>query len=215
RHYGVSNVYGEHFRRVAVSDENRKGLLGQASILAVTSYATRTSPVLRGKWVLEQLLGTPPPPPPPNVPSLEENSSDGKPLSVRQMMERHRANPACASCHRIMDPLGFALENFDATGKWRWRDANGPIDASGILPDGTRFAGPAELRHLLLQRSDQFVTTVAEKLLTYALGRGLEYYDAPAVRSIVREAASHDYRWSALIVGIVRSTPFQMRRAGA
>jgi hypothetical protein len=212
-HYGVPNVYGSHFRRVAVADDNRKGLLGQASILAVTSYATRTSPVLRGKWVLEQLMGTPPPPPPPDVPSLEENSGDGKPLSVRQLMERHRVNPACASCHKVMDPLGFALENFDAVGRWRATEAGLPVDASGLLPDGTRFEGPAELRKILLSRPEQFVRTVTDKLLTYALGRGIEYYDAPAVRAIMKDAAREDYRWSALILGIARSTPFQMRRS--
>jgi mono/diheme cytochrome c family protein len=214
RHYGISNVYGSHFRRVAVSDENRKGLLGQSSILAVTSHATRTSPVMRGKWVLEQLLGTPPPPPPPDVPSLEEKKGeDGKPLTMRQQMERHRANPACASCHRLMDPLGFALENFDATGKWRTIEGSTPIDASGLLPDGTRFQGPAELRRLLLGRPEQIAKTITEKLLTYALGRGVEYYDAPAIRGILREAASGGYRWSSLVLGIVKSAPFQMRRS--
>ena len=212
-HYGILNVYGSHFRRVAMADENRKGLLGQASILAVTSYATRTSPVLRGKWVLEQLMGTPPPPPPPDVPSLEENSGDGKPLSVRQLMEKHRVNPACASCHKVMDPLGFALENFDAVGRWRTMEANLPVDATGVLPDGTRFEGPAELRKILLSRPEQFVRTVTDKLLTYALGRGVEYTDAPAVRAIMKEAAPDEYRWSSLILGIAKSTPFQMRRS--
>jgi hypothetical protein len=215
RHYGIGNVYGSHFRRVPVTDENRRGLLGHSSILAVTSYATRTSPVMRGKWVLEQLLGTPPPPPPADVPSLEEKKGDdGKPLTMRQQMEQHRANPACASCHRIMDPLGFALENFDATGRWRTIEGSTPIDASGVLPDGTKFQGPVELRKILLERSDVIAQTVVEKLLTYALGRGVEHYDAPAVRAILRDAAP-EYRWSSLVIGIVKSRPFQMRRSSS
>ncbi|MCH8268982.1 MAG: DUF1588 domain-containing protein, partial [Acidobacteria bacterium] len=214
RHYGIPNIYGSHFRRVTLSDENRRGLLGQGSILTVTSYATRTSPTLRGKWVLEQLLGTPPPPPPPDVPSLEERKDDdGKPLTMRQQMELHRVKPACASCHRLMDPLGFALENYDATGKWRSKVGNTPIDASGVLPDGTEFQGPAELRKLLLSRPEQLVHTITEKLLTYALGRGVEYTDAPAIRRMMREAAPGGYRWSSLVTGIVKSTPFQMRRS--
>ena len=213
RHYGIRNVSGSHFRRVTLSDENRRGLLGQGSILTVTSYATRTSPVLRGKWVLEQLLGIPPQPPPPDVPSLGKDTEDGKLLTVRQQMEKHRVNPACASCHKLMDPLGFALENFDATGKWRTHEANAPVDASGVLPDGTEFQGPAELRKLLLSRPEQLVQTVTEKLLTYALGRGVEYTDAPYVRRILREAAPGDYRWSSLILGIVNSTAFQTRRS--
>jgi hypothetical protein len=214
RHYGVPNVSGARFRRVTLTDENRKGLLGQGSILMVTSYATRTAPTIRGKWLLENILGAPPPPPPPNVPSFDETrTADGKPLTVRQQMEQHRVNPACASCHKIMDPLGFALENFDATGKWRTTDGTGPIDASGVLPDGTKFEGPAELRKLLLSHPEQLVHTVTEKLLTYALGRGVEYYDAPAIRKIVRESAPGDYRWSSVIVGIVKSMPFQMRNS--
>jgi hypothetical protein len=180
----------------------------------VTSYATRTAPTIRGKWLLENLLGTPPPPPPPNVPSLDETkSADGKLLTVRQQMEQHRVNPACASCHKIMDPLGFAMENFDSTGKWRTTDGSAPIDSSGVLPDGTKFQGPAELRKILLSRPEQIVHTVTEKLLTYALGRGVEYYDAPVIRKIVREAAPKDYPWSSLIIGIVESMPFQMRTA--
>jgi hypothetical protein len=214
RHYGVPNVYGGHFRRVRVSDENRKGLLGQGSILMVTSYATRTAPTIRGKWLLENVLGAPPPPPPPNVPSLDEKkSADGKLLSMRQQMEQHRTNPACASCHRIMDPLGFALENFDATGKWRTNDASGPIDASGTLPDGTKFNGPADLRKILVSHPEQLVHTVTEKLLTYALGRGVEYYDAPAIRKVIQESERNDYRWSSVILGIVKSMPFQMRNS--
>ena len=213
RHYGIPNVYGNHFRRVTLEHEERKGLLGKGSILTATSYANRTSPVLRGKWVLDNVLGTPPPPPPPNVPELEEASSDGQPRTMRQRMEEHRANPACAVCHARMDPLGFALENFDAIGGWRATEAGRPIDSSGVLPDGTQFEGASGLREVLLSRREEFVRNVTEKLLTYALGRGTEYYDAPAVRSIMREAAPSDYRWSSLIVGIVKSTPFQMRRS--
>ena len=214
RHYRIPNVYGSHFRRVTLEDQERRGLLGQGSILTVTSYPNRTSPVLRGKWLLENILGTPPPPPPPNVPALKDRGKDGEALSVRQRMEQHRANPACASCHARMDPLGFALENFDGIGRWRTTsEANTPIDASGMLPDGTRFQGPVGLREILLDRREQFVTTVTERLLTYALGRGVEYYDAPAIRRIRREAAPNDYRWSSLISGIVKSTPFQMRRS--
>ncbi len=213
RHYQIPNVYGSHFRRVTVNDEARRGILGHGSVLTVTSYANRTSPVLRGKWVLENILGAPPPPPPPDVPELKERDQGGKKLSMRQQMEQHRANPSCIVCHAQMDPLGFALENFDGIGGWRTIDANAPIDASGVLPDGTSFEGPAGLRQVLLSRSEEFVTNVTEKLLTYALGRGAEYYDAPAIRKIVREATHGDYRWSSLIMGIVQSTPFQMRRS--
>ena len=215
RHYGIPNVYGNQFRRVTLTDENRRGLLGQGSILMVTSYAARTSPTIRGKWLLTNLLGTPPPPPPPNVPSLKDRGDDGKILSVREQMEQHRANPACAVCHARMDPLGFALENFDAVGKWRTTSgvSNTPIDASGVLPDGTKFQGPAGLRKVLLSHPEQFVDTVTEKLLTYALGRGLEYFDMPVVRKIVRDASAADYRWSSLILGVIKSTPFQMRRS--
>jgi hypothetical protein len=215
KHYQIPNVYGSHFRRVTLTDERRRGLLGQGSILMVTSYANRTSPVLRGKWLLENILGTPPPPPPPNVPALKDRGTDGKILSMRQQMEQHRANATCASCHQHMDPLGFALENFDLVGKWRTTsgDADTPVDASGTLPDGTKFSGPAELRKVLLSNRERFVSTVAEKLLIYALGRGLEYYDAAAVRKIVHEAAPSEYRWSSVILGIVKSTPFQMRRS--
>jgi hypothetical protein len=212
RHYQIPNVYGSHFRRVTVDNPARAGLLGQGSILTVTSYATRTSPVLRGKWLLENILGAPPPPPPPDVPALKDNDVSVKPLSVRQRMEEHRKSPVCSSCHARMDPLGFALENFDAIGRWRSADeGHVPIDASGSLPEGTHFEGPAELRTTLLARRAEFVRTVTEKMLTYALGRGIEYYDRPAVRSILAEAAPSDYRWSALVLGIVKSTPFQMR----
>ena len=214
RHYGMPRIYGSHFRRVPVANEARRGLLGHASILAVTSYPNRTSPVLRGKWVLENLLGTPPALPPPDVPALEETTAAGQALSMREATERHRANPVCASCHRLMDPPGFALEQFDAVGRFRTRTAaNTPIDATGELPDGTRFDGAAGLRRALAASPERFVGTLTEKLMTYALGRGLEHYDAPATRAIVRKAAENDYRFSSLIVGIVESMPFRMRRA--
>ena len=214
QHYGIPRIYGSQFRRVTVTDPNRRGVLGQGSVLTVTSYPNRTSVVQRGKWVLENLLGMPPPPPPANVPSLTPHGEDGKPLSMREQMQLHRSNPVCSACHVRMDPIGFALENYDGVGKWRTEDAGSPIDASGALPDGTRFEGPAGLTRLLLDRyRDQFVRTAAEKLLTYALGRGLESYDQPSVRAIAREAAPEDYRMSSLIAAVVRSTPFQMRRA--
>ena len=216
RHYGVPGVYGSDFRRVSLGGVNRRGLLGQGSILTVTSYPDRTSPVGRGKWVLENVLGTPPPPPPPNVPELEPAEDSGRVLAMRERMEQHRANPVCASCHRVMDPLGLALENFDAIGRWRSHmPGGGAIDASGTMPDGAGFEGPAEMRRLLVRDREQFATVVTEKLLTYALGRGVEYYDAPAVRQIVRGAAADDYGLASLVVGVVRSTPFQMRAAGA
>ena len=213
RHYGIANVYGSHFRRVSYPDDRRAGLLGHGSILTVTSYPNRTSPVVRGKWLLENLLGAPPPPPPPNVPALRENGEGAPPTTVRARLELHRKNPVCASCHAQMDPLGFALENFDAVGKWRAQDAEAkvPIDSSGTLPDGTKFDGPVEFRRALLGRRVDFATNLTEKLVTYALGRGLEYYDMPVVRQIIREAAPADYRWSGLIMGIVKSKPFQMR----
>ena len=214
RHYGIPNIYGPRFRRVTFSDDRRAGILGHGSLLSVTSMSTRTSPVKRGAWLLEHLLGTPPPPPPPNVPPLAE-SQEGKkvPTSVRDRMEQHRRNPTCAACHAKMDPLGFALENFDGVGQWRDHDGESPVDASGVLPDGSKFKGPAEFRRALLRRPEAFVTTVASKLLTYALGRGAEYYDMPTVRRIVRDSARDDYRWSSLILGIVKSMPFQMRKA--
>jgi cytochrome c551/c552 len=212
-HYGVPGVYGSQFRRVALSDPNRSGLLGQGSILTVTSYPNRTSVVQRGKWILDNLLGAPPPPPPADVPDLKPHGKDGKLLSMREQMVAHRANPICASCHARMDPIGFALENYDAVGRWRTKDAGATIDASGKLPDGTKFNGPAELKKILLSgHRDEFATTVTEKLLTYGLGRGLEAYDAPAVREIMREAARDDYRLPALISAIINSKPFQMRK---
>ena len=215
RHYGIPNVYGSKFRRVTLEDENRRGLLGQGGILTITSLANRTSPVKRGKWVLENILAAPPPPPPPNVPVLEEKGDAAKNLTMRQQMEQHRANPFCSVCHNRMDPIGFALENFDAVGKWRALDAGSPIDASGVLPDGSRFQGPAELRKALLSRPKLIANSVSEKLFSYALGRTLEYTDAPSVRQIVREAASNDFRWSSIVLGIVKSQPFQMRRSRA
>ncbi len=215
RHYGIPGVYGSDFRRVSLGGGNRRGLLGQGSILTVTSYPDRTSPVGRGKWVLENVLGTPPPPPPPNVPELEPAEDSGRVLAMRERMEQHRANPVCASCHRVMDPLGLALENFDAIGRWRSHmPGGGAIDASGTMPDGAGFDGPAELRGLLVRNREQFATVVTEKLLTYALGRGIEHYDAPAVRQIVRGSASDDYGLASLVAGVVRSAPFQMRVAG-
>ena len=214
-HYDIPNVHGSSFRRVTLQDDRRRGLLGQGSILALTSYATRTSVVLRGVWVLDNILGTPPAPPPPIVPDLKVHTEDGRFLTVRQALEQHRASPACASCHARIDPIGFALENFDGIGKWRTTEGpeHAPIDSSGSLPDGTRIQGPAELRNVLLAHPDQFATVVAEKLLTYALGRSIEYYDQPAVRKIVRGAARDNYRWSSLISGVVESKPFQMRRS--
>ena len=212
-HYGLPKMYGPQFRKVALTDPNRGGLLGQGSILTVTSYPDRTSVVQRGKWILETLLGTPPPPPPPNIPELKPHGQDGRKLTMREQMEQHRSNAICASCHARMDPLGFALENYDGVGHWRAQDAGRDIDASGRLPDGTQFVGPVGLKKTLVEsHGDEFINTLTEKLLIYALGRGLEYYDKPAVRSITREAARDNYRMSALVTAIVNSTPFQMRR---
>ncbi len=214
RHYGIPGVSGSHYRRVTLPDDRRAGLLGHGSILAATSYGNRTSPVLRAKWLLENVLGTPPASPPPDIPPLPAGGEAGAPRTVRERLAQHRRNAACAICHAPMDPLGFALENFDAVGAWRTRDAGLPIDAAAVLADGTTtFDGPAELRQVLLDRAEQFVETVVEKLLTYALGRGLEYYDRPVVRAIARAAAEDDHRWSSLILGIVESTPFRMRRS--
>ena len=211
RHYGIPNVYGSQFRRVKVTDDARRGLLGQASILTVTAYPNRTSPVQRGKWILSNILGTPPTPPPPNVPELKENGEDAKPQSLRERMEAHRADPVCAGCHQTMDPIGFALENFDAIGRWRNTDDGSKIDASGTLFNGAKVDGPAALRQMLVSRPETFIGVMTEKLLTYSLGRGVEYYDMPAVRKIVRDAAANDYRFSSMVLGVVKSTPFEMK----
>ncbi len=211
-HYGIPGIYGNHFRKVTLDGGQRGGLLGHGSLMTVTSYPNRTSVVLRGKFVLENLLGSPPPEPPPNVPALETNS-DGRELTMREAMAQHRENPACRVCHAAMDPIGFSLENYDAVGKWRDMFAGVDVDASGLLPDGAAFDGRNGLQNLLLERPDDFVGTVTEKLLTYALGRGVEYYDMPTVREIVRAAREDDYRWSSVILGVVESAPFQMRRA--
>jgi hypothetical protein len=215
RHYGIPDIYGSRFRRVTITNEARRGLLGQGSILALTSHAERTSPVVRGKWILENILGTPVPPPPPDVPPLKENQDGEKPRTMREQMAEHRANAVCASCHKIMDPIGFALENFDAVGAWRTQEADAPVDASGELTDGTKVDGVVSLRNALLRRPERFVQTLTGKLLTYALGRGLDYRDMPTVRAIVRDAARENYRFSSLILGVVRSTPFQMRTPDA
>jgi mono/diheme cytochrome c family protein len=209
RHYGIPDVYGDQYRRVRLKDDYRRGLLGQGSILALNSYGNRTSPVTRGKYVLSNILGTPPPPPPPNVPPLDEKP--GRALSMRERMEEHRSNPACSGCHKLMDPIGLSLENFDGIGRWRATDGGVPIDASSTLWDGTAVDGPAGLRRAILGRPEQFARTAAEMLLTYALGRGLEYTDMPVVRSIVRESAKQRYQFSSLVTGIVRSAPFQLR----
>lgn len=212
KHYGLPHIYGPRFRRVELGNDSvRGGLLSQGSILTATSYATRTSPVVRGKWILENILGTPPAPPPPEVPPLKEASVADKVLSMRDRVAQHRANPACAGCHNLMDPVGFALEKYDAVGRWRTTDEGLPVDASGNLPDGTKFDGASELQRALLKRPELFVSTLTEKLLTYALGRGMETHDAPAVRKIVRYAGGNEYRFSSIILGIVNSTPFQMR----
>jgi len=214
RHYGVPNVYGTHFRRVTLKDETRYGLLGKGAVLMVTSHPHRTSPVLRGKWILENVLGSPPPPPPDVVPPFEEDAGAAKPKSVRERMEQHRRNPACASCHRMIDPAGLALENFDAVGAWRTKDGGtrgAPVDASGQLVDGTQINGVVELRAALLREPETFVRTLTEKLMTYAVGRGLTATDMPAVRTVVRDSARDQYRFSSVILEIVRSVPFQMR----
>jgi hypothetical protein len=212
-HYGVPNVRGDRFRRVTLTDPNRWGLLGKGAVLLTTSYANRTAPVLRGAWILENLLGTPPSPPPPDVEAFPENKDGEKARSVREIMEQHRAKPSCNACHGVMDPLGFALENFDAIGEWRSEDryAGTAIDASGSLVDGTSVSGPADLREALTRRPEQFVQTLTERLMTYALGRTVEYYDMPAVRRIVRDSSRDKYRFSSIVMGIVRSDPFRMR----
>jgi hypothetical protein len=212
RHYGISGVYGSRFRRVPIADPNRRGLLGQASILAMTAVATRTSPVLRGKYIISNLMNTPPLPPPAVVPDLAESAHKDRPSTVREQLERHRASPTCAACHRNIDPVGFALENFDAVGQWRETTREGlAIDTAGVLADGTKVDGPGALRQALLSRPAVFAGTVTEKMLIYALGRGLEPVDMPVVRSIVRDAARQDYAMQSLVMGIVRSAPFQMR----
>ncbi|HND51136.1 MAG TPA: DUF1592 domain-containing protein [Pirellulaceae bacterium] len=211
KHYGLPQIQGSHFRRVALDDaQQRGGILRHGSVLAVTSYATRTSPVIRGKWIMENLLGSPPPPPPPNVPALDDNTVSAA-LPVRQRLAAHRANAACAVCHDTIDPIGFGLENFDAIGRWRLSEQEQPVDASGGMPDGVSFVGVDGLEKALLRRPELFVRTMVEKLLTFGLGRGVEHYDAPAVRQIVRDAKDADYRFSSLILGIVKSVPFQMR----
>jgi len=214
RHYDIPNVTGRAFRRVSLADSPRRGLLGQGSILTVSSRPNRTSPVIRGKWILQNLLGTPPPPPPANVPPLPEKQEGAAPATMRERIAQHRANPVCAACHAMIDPAGFALENFDAVGRWRDLDEGfKPIDASGALPDGTKFDGVSGLREALVATPDRFVTTMTEKLLIYGLGRGLEPYDGPAVRTIVRGAMADNYTFSSVILGIVNSAPFQMRRS--
>ncbi|MES2693107.1 MAG: DUF1592 domain-containing protein, partial [Verrucomicrobiota bacterium] len=215
KHYGIPHIYGSHFRRVSFAGDNarqRGGLLRHGSILTVTSYATRTSPVIRGHWILANLIGAPPPPPPPNVPALDDNTVSAS-LPIRERLAAHRANPACASCHDVMDPVGFALENFDAIGRWRTAEDRKPVDATGGLPDGSTLVGVGALEQGLLQRPELFAGTLSEKLLVFALGRGVEPYDAPAIRQIVRRAQADNFRFSSLILGIVNSTPFQMRKS--
>jgi hypothetical protein len=214
RHYGINDVYGSQFRRVNLADEKRFGLLGQGSILTVSSYANRTSVVLRGKWIMENILGTPPPPPPPNVPPLKENDGKTKPTSLRARMEEHRKSAVCAGCHSQMDPLGFALEHYDAVGKWREDDQGAEINST-ISWTGRTIDSPTAFREALLSRTDQFIRTVTEKLMTFALGRGVDYVDAPTIRQIDRDVAKNDYRWSALVLGIINSSQFQMRQAPA
>lgn len=209
-HYGIRNIYGSHFRRVTFHDSTRGGLLGQASLLTVTSYPNRTSVTVRGRWLLANLLGAPPPPPPPDIPALQEAGREGQPRSLRERMEMHRKNPTCASCHQRMDPLGFALENFDALGKWRSVSDDAPIDASASFPDGTRFEGIAGLRRLLVSHKEDFARTLTGKLLAFALSRGLDHHDMPVIRKIVHDAAATDYTWSSIVAGIVKSTPFSM-----
>jgi hypothetical protein len=214
KHYGIPNIYGSRFRRVEFPEGSvRGGLLRHGSILTVTSYATRTSPVIRGKWVLDNILGVPPPPPPASVPALKEDNDGGKNLSMRERLAHHRDKPACSGCHQLMDPVGFAMENYDAVGRWRTMQDGRPVDASGALPDGTKFDGLSGLQKALLRHPDAFASTFTEKLLTYSLGRGAEFHDAPAIRKIVRDSSGKNYTFSSFILGIVNSTPFQMRRS--
>ena len=214
QHYRVPDVRGDEFRRVTLTDPNRFGLLGKASVLMVTAYPNRTSPVLRGAYILENLLGTPPAPPPPNVEAFKENKEGEQFKTIRQIMEAHRTNPTCNACHGVMDPLGFALENFDTIGTYRAVDAftRTKIDTSGKLVDGTMVNGPADLRNALMAHPEQFVQTLTEKLTTYALGRSIEYYDMPSIRAIVRDAKATNYRFSSIVMQIVQSDPFQKRR---
>jgi hypothetical protein len=213
RHYGIPNITGSHFRRVTLpKDSPRRGLLGQGSILLLTSYSTRTSAVLRGKYVLENLLASPPPPPPPNVPSLNTERS-GQPLSMKQAMQIHRANPACAACHARMDPIGYALENFDALGRWRTEENGQPIDVATQLPDGTTVDGVEGVRQLVLRNPAVFVEAMTSKLLMFALGRNIQHYDQPTIRVITREAARQNYTFASLVLGVVNSVPFQNRLA--
>jgi hypothetical protein len=215
RHYGIPGVYGNRFRRVQLAEDQR-GLLARAGILSITTYPNRNSTVLRGKWVLENLLASPPPPPPVDIPPLEDTKAPpGETLTLREKMEIHPANPVCAVCHNQMDPIGFGLENYDAIGRWRTEDEGEAIDASGRLPSGVAFEGPAQLQEALLTDPGVFANAFTQKLLTYALGRSVEYYDMPAVRGIVNQAAARDYRFSSIVFGIVNSVPFQMRRAGS
>jgi len=214
KHYDIPNVLGDQFRRVQLSDERRRGILGQGSILLLTSIADRTSPVLRGKWVLEVLLASPPPAPPPNVPALEDTKAvdGGRTLSTRERMEEHRKNPACTSCHKVMDPLGLALENFDVTGVWRIKDNGVPVDPAGDLYDGTKLDGPVALRSALLKHQDMILLSFTESLMTYALGRRVEAYDMPAVRAIIRDAKRNNNRFSSFISGVANSGAFRMGR---
>ena len=211
RHYGIPGIYGTDYRRVTLQDENRRGLLGQASILTLTSNTTRTSPVSRGKWILTNMVGLPPNPPPPNIPALKEKSDSGKPTTLRERMEQHRSNPTCAGCHDAMDPIGFSLENFDAVGQWRTLDEGVKIDPSGTLFNGVKVNGPVALRQALVKKPEIFTGVLTEKLMTYALGRGIQYYDMPAIRAILREARGNNFRFSSIVSGIIRSTPFQMK----
>jgi hypothetical protein len=216
-HYGISGIKGSQFRRVQLTDPNRLGLLGKGAVLMVTSYPNRTAPVLRGQFILERLMGTPPAEPPPNVGNLKENPEGKRPQTMREQMLAHRRSPSCNGCHGLMDPLGFALESFDAVGEYRTKDrfADMPIDSSGQLPDGTALNGPGDLLNALLRRPDQFVQTLTEKLMTYALGRSLVYTDMPAVRAIVHTSAAEDYRFESVVMGIVTSAAFQTERATA
>jgi hypothetical protein len=214
KHYGFPNVAGNQFRRVNYPDARRKGLLGHGSVLVLTSLANRTSPVLRGKWVMEVLLGTPPPPPPPNVPDLDQTTGAqaGKMLTTRQRMELHRANPACSSCHKMMDPIGLALDNFDVTAKWRVRENGALLDTRGEFYDGTSISTPSELVDALMQRPVPLVRTFTQNLLAYAMGRPVEYFDQPTVRAIAKEAEADNYRMRSFILGVVKSDAFQMKR---